>query len=194
METYFEGLPELEGKSFSDTLRDHYPKAYAQFQNTDEDGFPFRIIESKRPGVILNSLEASGGGDALGVLRAKNSDRSDRFTIVTTALSHLGKPYDYNFDFTTDNELVCSELVYKAYQHIKGIDLDLKNLNGRLILSPNSLAEKFDQEMDSEDAELEFVLFLDGNEKTKAVVSRDAEAFRKTWQRPKWHIVKDHLR
>jgi hypothetical protein len=193
MGSYFDGLEELGGETFVEYLKENFSKTYEQLKELDEDGFPFRIIEAKRPGVILNSLESSGGGDSLGVLRAKNINRSDRFKIVTTAMTHLGKGYDYNFDFSTDNQLVCSELVYKAYQHIEGIQLELQDFNGRLLLSPNSLAEKFDSELGTDEAELEFVLFLDGNEKTEDVVTRDAEAFRKSWQRPKWHIVKDHL-
>ena len=193
MDAYFNELPELGSQSFSNYLKNKLPHAYEAFSSLHDDGFPFRIIESKRPGVILNSLEDSGGGDALGVLRAKKVTQTDRLNIVMAALVHLGKGYDYNFDFTTDNELVCSELIYKAYQNIPNIDLELQDFNGRLILSPNSLVEKFEMENGSPEAQLEMVLFLDGNEKTEKVLERDTEAFKSSWKRPKWHIVKDHL-
>jgi len=35
----------------------------------------------------------------------------------------------------------------------------------------------------------DFVLFFDGNEKKEKAVRADAELFRKSWERPKWHIV-----
>jgi len=35
----------------------------------------------------------------------------------------------------------------------------------------------------------DFVLFFDGNEKKEKAVRADVELFRKSWERPKWHIV-----
>ena len=193
LEIYFKGIPELKGQTLASYLEKNSPKSYEVFQTQYEDGYPHRIIESKRPGVILTSLEESGGGDSLGVVRVKGLTRSDRLAVLLSVFSHLGKGYDYNFDFVTDNALVCSELIYKAYQDIPNLSLELEDFNGRLILSPNSLAEKFDKEYGSPEAELEMVVLLKGNEKNKKVVEGTAEEFRKSWTWPKWHIANDYL-
>ncbi len=193
LDSHFVEVPALEGKTFSEYVAEKYPEAYKQLLETDEGGFAFAVIESKRPGVILESLEGSTNADSLGILRVKGLDIEKQFTIVTQALSHLGKPYDYDFNFVTDDALVCSELVYKAYQDIKELVLEPQTLNGRPIVSPNQFAEKFTQELNTEHAQTELILFLDGNEKKKVAVEKGEEEFAKTWQRPKWHIAKDFV-
>jgi hypothetical protein len=104
------------------------------------------------------------------------------------AFEHLGKPYDYNFDFATDQALVCSELVYKAFR-----DLDIlqpKRVGGRLLCSPNLLAERFDTQLrDSDVPELEFVLFLDGLGEPGKFQEAEVDEFRRSHRRPKWHIL-----
>jgi hypothetical protein len=193
LNSYFENLPELNGKSFSELVRADYPEVYNKFQELDENGYKYEVIESKRPGVILMSLAASTNADSLAVLRVKNTDRSDRFKIVTQALSHFGKPYDFDFNFVTDNSLVCSELVFKAFQDISELNISPQEFNGRPIVSPNQFAEKFDNDLKKGRSELELALFLDGNEKTGEATEKGSEAFRETWKRPKWHIAKDFV-
>ena len=193
MNGYFKDLAELKGKSFEAFLKENYPSAYDTFKSVDEGGYKYAVIESKRPGVILMSLEASTNADSLAVLRVKDIDRSDQFKIVIQALSHLGKPYDFDFDFVTDNALVCSELVYKAYQDISQFSIVPQEFNGRPIVSPNQFAEKFTQDLEKGISELELVLFLDGNEKTGTAIEKGVDVFKNTWGRPKWHIAKDFV-
>ena len=85
-------------------------------QAVDDDGFPGCVLEALRPGVIINSLERSAHCDHLAVSRPRISPGT-KFEAIEQAFKMLGRPYDYNFDFSTDNELVCSELICKAYQH-----------------------------------------------------------------------------
>jgi len=167
-------------------MRQAYPEAWATLASTAPDGFPMRVLEAIRPGVVFQSLETSARCDYLGVIRP-NMDKADKFDSLLAAFSHYGKPYDLNFDFTTDNELVCSELVYKGY---KAADLPLKPevINGRLLLPPNQLAEEAVDHM-GEDKAFGFVLFLDAVEKSDRVVERDEAAFRQTWRRPKWDVM-----
>jgi len=145
------------------------------------------VIEALRPGVIVQSLEASGAADSLAVLRPRVS-KSDRWAAVLEALSHYGKPYNYQFDFRTDSALVCSQLVYKAYEMSSGLRLEPRMKGGRLLLSPNEIAMKFARELDTENAELELVLFLDGTG-VGQVDKRSTNEFCASWSRPKWHIV-----
>jgi hypothetical protein len=192
MNRYFAGIKELEGKSVSQFLKEKYPQAYNKLRKRNNGLYWCSVIEAIRDGVVLTPLEVSAHCDSIGALRAKVK-REDRFKAVTTAITHLGKPYDYNFDFRIDNALVCSEVIYRSYRDIDGLTLKTVELNGRPMLPPNSIAEKFDKEYGTPNQELELVIFLDGNEKTRKIIERDVAEFRKSWQRPKWHILTNYL-
>lgn len=194
MNKYFSGIPDLGEQTFIEYIEKRFPEAYAEFQTVDTDGNVFRVIEAKRPGVIFNSLEESTNADSVAVLRVKNISKSDQFKIVTQALQHLHKPYDYNFDFISDDAFVCSELIYKSYLDIPQLTISPEKFNGKLIFSPNQFAQKFDTEFQTDSAELDLVLFLDGNEKTGKAIEKPAKEFLDSWKRPKWHIAKDFIK
>ncbi len=110
------------------------------------------------------------------------------------AFGYLGRPYDFDFDFLTDAELVCSELVYKCYQpgpERRGVPFRLVLAAGRQVLPPNDMAAQFDAWRDGPDSPLEFVAFLDGREKKGDCVSRDETAFRASHRRPKWDFLQE---
>ncbi len=187
LDAFFADLPELGGASARDYLAERWPEAIAAMAEPGENGFPLAVIEALRPGVVLTSLEASGSCDSLGVLRPR-IDRAAKLRAVVDALEHFGKPYDYNFDFTSDDSLVCSELIYKAFHACPDITLEPEMTNGRLLLSPNQMAMKFDAELERDDRQLDFGLFLDGTG-IDEVHERTAEELRKAYERPKWHVV-----
>jgi len=187
LDTYFADLEELKGTSPSEVIAERFPAVHAELVVADSTGATPSVIEALRPGVVLQSLYASAGADSLAVLRPKIS-KSERWKAVLSALPHHGKPYNYQFDFRTESALVCSQLVYKAYETIEGLQLEPKMNSGRLLLSPNEIAEKFDRELGLDKSELDLVLFLDGVG-VGEVVKRGAEEFRGSWSRPKWHIV-----
>lgn len=190
LDEYFNGIPKLAGKTASEHMRNTYPEAWRIFRSPGENGFDRCIMEALRPGAIFTSLEVSAHADYLGVIRPRLS-REEKFKAILAAFSHFKKPYDYNFDFATDNSLVCSELVYKSYQEAEGLSLEPSILNGRLVITPNFLAEKFDREYGTKHQELDLVLFLDGSERSRTATRRDVAEFRKSWRRPKWDILQD---
>ncbi len=183
LESYFAGLNDDPLEPF----RERYPEAWRKLQSTAPDGYPIRVLESIRPGVVFQSLETSAKCDYLGVIRP-NLTKQEIYDALLAAISHFGKPYDLNFDFTTDNELVCSELVYKGYKAAAQLPLEPEIINGRLLLPPNLLAEEVVEHIGVDDA-FSFVLFLDAVEKQDRIVERDEAAFRKSWQRPKWDVM-----
>ena len=187
MDEYFADLAELDGHLPSFKIQERFPVVYDKLRQKDAAGNTPAVIEALRPGVIVQSLQDSACADSLAVLRPRVS-KADRWHAVLAALPHHGKPYNYQFDFRTETALVCSQLVHKAYEVVEGLQLEPKMSGGRLLLSPNEIAIKCDREMDQEDAQLDLVLFLDGAG-VGQVVKRDAEAFRSSWSRPKWHIV-----
>lgn len=190
------GTPEEIDACFSElgfqpleTIKALYPDACRALKEADENGCPMRVIEAIRPGVVFQSLETSARCDYLGVVRP-TLGKAEKFKALLGALANFGKPYDLNFDFTTDNALVCSELVYKAYRAGGELPLEPEVINGRRLLPPNRLAEQAVSEM-GEGGAFEFVLFLDAVEKTDEIVLGDAASFKASWQRPKWDVLQD---
>ncbi len=171
-------------------LAETFPETYARSMKTDRGNHHFRVIEAIGEGVVFTTLEHSADADSLVALRPVLS-KPTKATAIFRAFGFTGRPYDFNFDFLTDAALVCSELVYKAYLPAgqeQGLSLPLSDMLGRKVLSPNNIARLFDAEFDRA-AQLDFVLFFDGNEKKEKAFRSDVAAFRASWQRPKWHIV-----
>ena len=176
-------------------LQKRYPDKYKKSMVPDADGHLPRVLEAIAEGVSFTSLEHTAFADSIVVLRPDLSQK-DIARAIIRGFNYSGRPYDFNFDFRTDAELVCSELVYKVYEpssESKGLVLPLTEVLERPLLSPNEIARLFDTEYGTEKQQLRFVAFLDGSEKdTRAYVS-DVEAFKTSWQRPKWHILVQDL-
>jgi len=174
-------------------IRKRHPAAWRRYLEAHDDGRPRAVIEAMGPGVVFNSLERSAGADYVGVLRPR-LPVSEIATAVDRAFGYLGRPYDFDFDFLTDAELVCSELVYKCYQpgsEGRGVPFQLSRAAGRQVLPPNDMAAQFDRWRGEPEPPLEFVAFLDGREKRGDCVRRDEEAFRASHRRPKWDFLQE---
>ncbi len=122
------------------------------------DGQKPAVIEAVSEGVILSSLAETLHSDYAAVLRPRLDDAA-RAQAIVQAFRHLGKPYDFEFDFFSSDKLVCSELVYRAYEG--RLHFPLVKVMGRDTLPPVELVRKFARERDWPDRELDFVLFLD---------------------------------
>ncbi len=174
-----------------DNLLDaRYPQTYPLSIIEQEDNHVPRVLEAIGEGVSFTTLEHSASADSLVALRPILA-KTDKAQAILNAFQYSGRPYDFNFDFRTDSELVCSELIFKAYQktsHSAGLSLPLHDILGRPLISPNEIARLFDREYGTLKQQLTFVTFLDGNEKEKTAVESTVETFRKSWNRPKWHI------
>jgi len=184
-----------QAKTIEELLKKHYPEPYADSMLPRENKDPVRVIEAIGEGVVFTSLEHSSDADSMVVLRPVLS-KTAKARAVYRAFHFHGRPYDFNFDFLSDASLVCSEIIYKAYlptDQMKGLDLPLNQMLGRTVLSPNHIARLFDKEYDS-NPQLDFVLFYDGTEKENKAKRAGIDVFRKSWKRPKWHIIiKDSL-
>ena len=66
---------------------------------------------------------------------------------IWNAFSHQGKPYDFEFDFTTEDKLVCTELVYRSYAET--IDFHPEVIMGRTTLPAVKIAKKYGDERDT---------------------------------------------
>ena len=190
MDKFFADVELPAGETASEYIAARFPDAWELLKTRDEHGFQRCIIEAVLPGVALTALEISGNADYLAVVRPRISKR-DIFDAIIAAFTHHGKPYDYNFDFATENARVCSELVYKAFQSAQGLTLTPEVISGRIVLTPNAIVAKFDSEYGTPEQQLDFVLFLEGREKDRSVTARSVDDFRSTWKREKWDVVQE---
>ena len=72
---------------------------------------------------------------------------------------------------------------------MNGLVLGLEKVVGRMTLGPNSIVRTYDLQRGTPNEQLTFVWFLDGREREGRAVFADENAFRATWQRPKWDFA-----
>jgi hypothetical protein len=99
---------------------------------------PGRVLEAMRDGVWLRSLRTPFRADAIAVVRPMLSEM-DIAQAIGRGMLHEGKAYDFDFDFTRSDRLVCTEVVYRSYQGIGGIQFSLTRRAGRLTLAAEDL-------------------------------------------------------
>ena len=167
---------------------EHVRHHWAAFKKPDHDGHEHVIIEALGQGVIFSSLEHSvGGADSVAVLRPVLKEKEKNKAIVH-AFSFAGRPYDFEFDFSTTDKLVCTELIYRAYGGNSGpITFPVVAIMGRPTMPANKLVEKFAAEREGGVQQLEFIAFIDGDERTgTAKLRTDADAFIRTVDRSRF--------
>ncbi|MBI3099246.1 MAG: hypothetical protein HYY93_13550 [Planctomycetes bacterium] len=155
------------------------------------DGEPPRIIESVSEGVVLSPAEHGCLADYIGVLRPRLR-KVDKLQAILTAFGHWGKPYDFNFDFITDDTIVCSELVFKAYRpdgEKLGLNLHLKEVMGRKVWPSNEFVGVFRDELGKPEAQMDFVWFYDGVQGERKAIVSGARELAETCSRPKWCML-----
>jgi hypothetical protein len=174
--------------SLSAFLQSKLPELFKAFAERDEHNHPMGVLEAVSEGVVLQSFEHSGQADYLAVLRPR-LDKAEKLNALLRAFGHHLKPYDFDFDFVTDEALVCSELVFKSLDGVGPLHFALEQSSGRKVLTPNQIARKFDDECDQPNPSFTFVAFLDGSEQQQRAFERDAATFRGSWKRPKWDVA-----
>jgi hypothetical protein len=154
------------------------------------------VIEVVSSGVIFSPLEHTAAADDLAVLRPRLSE-SRKNAAIARAFSHLGKAYDFDFDFFSTDKLVCTELIYRVYDEpIDGesIRFPLARVMGRDTMPADEVVRMFARErsMDGEPAvqglppasQLDFVLFLRGDEWSGRADPVGVAEFIRTVERP----------
>jgi hypothetical protein len=161
------------------SIREHLPELLAPA----EDGEAHTVIESVSEGVILNSLTESMHADYVAVLRPHRLSEAERAQAIVRAFGHVGKPYDFEFDFFSADKLVCTELVYRSYDGL--IRFNLVPVMGRNTLPAMEIAKKFAAERQRDDRDLDFVLFLDAVPDQQAARLANEAEFVQAIDRPK---------
>lgn len=161
-----------------------------RYRGTARDGKPYRVIEAISEGVVFSSLEQVMHSDFVAVLRPRVSE-ARKNVAIERAFAHLGKPYDFDFDFFSTDALVCTELVYRAYdEDVEGerLELEMQRILGRDTYPAIEFVRKFAEEWDAdqpridqglpEQRQLDFVAYLDGDAR------RSMDDFMDTADRP----------
>jgi hypothetical protein len=154
----------------------------AKFRKPAKDGHPHAVVEALSDGVVFSSLVEAVHADYVAVLRPKLSEKEIARAIVA-AFTHEGKPYDFEFDFFTSDKLVCTELVYRAYQSL--LRFDLVRVLGRDTLPAVEMARQFVKNRGTPEQQLDFVLFYDVVPGEARAVSADEETFCRALNRPR---------
>ena len=99
---------------------------------------PRRVLEAMRDGVCLRSVRNPFRADALAVLRPQVGN-DDIAQAIGRGMQHEGKPYDFDFDFSRSDRLVCTEVVYRSYDGIGGMHFAMTRRAGRLTIAADDL-------------------------------------------------------
>ncbi len=163
----------------------------AEFSGNDELGHSFAVIEAVGEGVIFTSLEHSvGEADAVVVFRPQITEVQRREALAR-AIRHRGKKYDFDFDFETSDVLVCTELVYRAYDGLL-VFPEFAIIMGHRRLPANGFVEMWsaDRGKPVEDRRLMRVRFLDFDERNqRAVLVEDEETLVETLSRSRFTFL-----
>ena len=171
-------------------LERRWPSRWLRY-SFQEHGQPYRVIEAISEGVVFNTIDHASG-DYLVAMRPRLSKRA-KAQAIAEAFTYLDRPYDFDFDFATDNALVCTEVVWRAYRPAQGkdgLELDLTEVAGRPTLPANDLARQFVAERGTANAQLDFVAFIDAIERQQVAVFSTEEEFIRTPERTKWDYRK----
>jgi hypothetical protein len=190
VQAWVKGQGELTG-DFNVLLQARASQAYTNSLVSQEHGHVARVVEAMSEGVSFTTLEHSAACDALAVLRPKLA-KVEKARAIWKAFQYAGRPYDFNFDFSTDAELVCTELVYKAYEPANGytgLKLPTVEMLGRQVTPANEFVKQFDAQVANGSEQFELIEFLDGYERTKSARAGSLADFRNSWKRPKWHVL-----
>ncbi len=99
-----------------------------------------RVLEALKDGVLFRPLEQTLAVDAVAVIRPQ-LNRAQLAQGLARAAKHEGKLYNFDFDFFRSDRLVCTEVVYRAFDGLGPIEIPLQERSGRPTLSAEDLLD-----------------------------------------------------
>ncbi len=96
------------------------------------------VLEARKDGVLFRPLSETLTVDTFVVLRPNLSHESIR-QAIERAFVHEGKQFNFDFDFFNSDRIVCTEVVYRAYDGLEGLRFPLRDRAGRKTLSAEDL-------------------------------------------------------
>lgn len=98
------------------------------------------VLEAVRSGVRLNTMEEFLNIDELTIMRKEDGLANPDLLIeeITRGMDQIGKAYDFNFDISTLDKIVCSELIYITFGNVHW---PTQYRLGRATITPDDVAE-----------------------------------------------------
>lgn len=127
------------------------------------------VLEAKSDGVLFRALTETLDVDECIVIRPQLSEEQIAKGIKR-AVQHEGKGYNFDFDFFRSDQLVCTEVVFRAYDGVGEIKFNLIERAGRLSLSAEDL---LDMAIDQKGFKIIAIFGVDGSRK-QLIVGDDA--------------------
>lgn len=97
-----------------------------------------RVLEAMGDGVRIRPLSNPFKADSVVLLRPQ-LEPAQIAEGIGRGMFHEGKPYDFDFDFSRSDRLVCTEVVYRAYDGLGPLSFPLQRRAGRLTLAAEDL-------------------------------------------------------
>ena len=98
------------------------------------------VLEAKSDGVLFRPLSETLAVDECVIIRPQLSQEA-LVKGLDRAIQHEGKGYNFDFDFFRSDQLVCTEVVFRAYDNLESIQFKLIERAGRLSLSAEDLLD-----------------------------------------------------
>ena len=98
------------------------------------------VLEARKDGVLFRDLDDTLAVDAVAVIRPRLK-AAQVAQALAEAVTHEGKLYNFDFDFFRADRLVCTEVVYRAYDGVGGLRFKLTHRGGRPTLSAEDLLD-----------------------------------------------------
>jgi len=146
------------------------------------------IIEATWEWVDISKIEDFvSHNDYLWITRTVFSDDKINRSLEK-AIWYFGTPYDFIFNFYSNTNVICSELVLKSYskdfKNDEWLSIKLEKLRLSLIYPPNNFVNKIEL-----DKKLKFVMFLDSIEKTWKNFISDEKEFYNSIKRSRFSLM-----
>ena len=97
-------------------------------------------LEALKDGVRLRPLSDTLSVDHFVILRPQLPAETIR-QAIERGIVHEGKMYNFDFDFFSSDRLVCTEVLYRSYDGLDGVEFPLTERAGRKTLSAEDLLD-----------------------------------------------------
>lgn len=98
------------------------------------------VLEARKDGVKFRPMTDTFSVDVFAILRPQLSNDSI-CRAIERAVLHEGKLYNFDFDFYSSDRLVCTEVIYRAYDGLEQMRFPLKERASRKTLSAEDLLD-----------------------------------------------------
>lgn len=98
------------------------------------------VLEANKEGVLFRTLRETLGVDSVVILRPQCTDYQ-LAKAISRACTHEGKDYNFDFDFFRSDRLVCTEVIYRAFDGIGNMQFKLIEHADRHALSAEEILD-----------------------------------------------------